>query len=108
MVPGLRVPRELTMWPGQDSGWSRGLWQASLQGSVPPEELKSLPEAHGPPQGLRFLTSKTICSSVEMRLTLRFIATSWLPSSGRFLFSLLGFCVESREAKEGRVTVVGV
>lgn len=78
LVPGLRVPRELTMRPGQFSGWNRGLWPASLQGSVPPEEPKSLPEAHGAAQGLRFLASKTICSSVEMHLTLRFIATAWV------------------------------
>lgn len=89
------------MWPGQGSGRSHGLEPASLQVLVPTEELKTFLEAHGPAQGLHFLASKTICSSVEMLLTLHFIATSWVPSSGFPLFCLLGFSVlKSREAQD--------
>ena len=78
------------------------LWVPCELGSVARvSPIRRVKEQNLEAQQLHFLASGTICLSVEMLLTLHFISTSWVPSSGLFLFSLLRFSVlKSRETRD--------
>lgn len=71
--PGFQARVSSARWPGQDFSQSHGLQQVSLDVLDTTEEPKPTVLLWG----LHFLASRksTICSSVEMLLTLHYIAT---------------------------------